>query len=264
MSSGRERGQALAESAGLGLIGHAAQARAPGFLKGPAALASDATLAAVDLATTGRVSSGTMAGAAASAATMVGARLIPGVGWAMLAYTAADLGSRAVLGKPFGETWVGRPIDWAAGTLGRGAIGVATAATDAVGWTGASDFLNKTVYPWAFGSEAPKAGFLRGPETAMTADDWYEHPPGKNPSSGLTATDLPGIAPNGDDVTARRARVLAADEQAIGRERIAEEIGIPGGTDRAALLRAALELTAGDDEDDPPAPRRTQGREIDE
>lgn len=264
MSGGRERGEALVESAGLGLISHAAQARAPGFLRGPAALAGDATLAAVDLATTGRVTSGTMVGATANAAAMVGARLIPGVGWAMLAYTAADLGSRAVLGKPFGETWVGRPIDWAAGTLGRGAIGVATAATDAVGWTGASDFLNKTVYPWAFGSDAPKSGFLRGPETALTPDDWYEHPPRRDPSAGLAATDLPGIDPDASEITSRRAQVLTADEQAIGRERIAEELGIPGGTDRAALLRAALELTAGDDEDDSPAPRRTHGREIDE
>ena len=264
MSGTRERSEALVESAGLGMISHAAQVRAPGFLKGPAALAGDATLAAVDLATTGRVSAGTMVGAAANAAAMVGARMIPGVGWAMLAYTAADLGSRAVLGKPFGETWVGRPIDWAAGTVGRGAIGVATAATDAVGWTGASDFLNKTVYPWAFGSEAPRAGFLRGPETAMTPDDWYEHPPRRDPSPGLSATDLPGIEPSAGDVTARRAQLLVADEQAIGRERIAEEIGIPGGTDRAALLRAALDLTADDEEDEVRAPRRTQGREIDE
>lgn len=264
--SARDRIEGVVETAGLGLISQIAEMRAPRILKGPGALAGDAVLAAADLATTGRVHTGTMLGAAASAAAMVGSRMVPGVGWAMLAYSAADLGSRAVLGKPFGETWIGRPIDWAAGEVGRGAIGVATRATDAVGWTGASDFLNKTVYPWAFGSEPPKSGFLRGPETTMTAEDWYEHPPIRQPTPGLAETDPPGIAPAADDIVSRRAGVLSTDGAAIERDRLAEDLGVTPGTDRASLLRTALAMMDDDGDDGAlePATRRTQGREIDE
>lgn len=98
----------------------------------------------------GRVDQATLMSTASSAATMIGMRLIPGVGWAAAAYTVADLGSRALVGKPFGETMVGKPIDWALDKAGRGGLAAAKGAMDLVGWKGGSDFMRDTIYPWAY------------------------------------------------------------------------------------------------------------------
>jgi hypothetical protein len=251
VSGNRDRIDTLIEGAGLGVLGQIAEARAPRILKGPAAMIGDAAYAAADLATTGRISAGTIAGAATNAALMVGARMVPGVGWAMLAYTAADVGCRAVLGKPFGETWVGRPIDWAAGQAGRGLIGLATAATDAVGWSSGSDFLNNTLRPWAFGTKSGDEGFVRGPETVMNADDWTHHRPTRMPSGTLDATDLPGIEPDPDDIAKRRVQVLETDTRAIAAEELAADLGMEGGVGRAELLKAALDMLDGDTDAEP-------------
>lgn len=247
------------------LIGGSLIGRAGPRLRGPAGFAGDAARGAMDLAATGRVSGNTMAGTAASAATMVGARLIPGVGWALLAYGAADVGSRAILGKPFGETWVGQPIDWAAGKAGRGAVGLATAAFDAVGWTSGSDFMKNTLSPWAFGKDDPSPGFVRGPEAAMSKDDWYEHPPVKIRDTAIDSTSLTQIEPNSEEIAARREKVLAQDTLAIERDTVASELGIEGGTTRSDVLKRALEMIESEAKEKPFAPqRKNQGREIDE
>lgn len=101
----------------------------------------------------GRVDQATLMSTASSAAAMIGMRLIPGVGWAATAYTVADLGSRALVGKPFGETMVGKPIDWALDKAGRGGLAAAKGAMDLVGWKGGSDFMRDTIYPWAYPNE---------------------------------------------------------------------------------------------------------------
>jgi hypothetical protein len=106
--------------------------------------------AATSAITHGRVDQATLMSTASSAAAMIGMRLIPGVGWAATAYTVADLGSRALVGKPFGETMVGKPIDWALDKAGRGGLAAAKGAMDLVGWKGGSDFMRDTIYPWAY------------------------------------------------------------------------------------------------------------------
>jgi hypothetical protein len=106
--------------------------------------------AATSAITHGRVDQATLMSTASSAAAMIGMRLIPGVGWAATAYTVADLGSRALVGKPFGETMVGKPIDWALDKAGRGGLAAAKGAMDLVGWKGGSDFMRDIIYPWAY------------------------------------------------------------------------------------------------------------------
>lgn len=106
--------------------------------------------AATNAITKGRLDQGALLSTTSSAAAMIGMRMIPGVGWAATAYAVADMGSRAFLGKPFGETMVGKPIDWVAGKAGRAGMAAATGAMDLVGWKGGSDFLKDTIYPWAF------------------------------------------------------------------------------------------------------------------
>lgn len=106
--------------------------------------------AAANAISRGRIDQSTLMSTTSSAAAMIGMRMIPGVGWAATAYAAADLGSRALLGKAFGETMVGKPIDWALDKAGRGGLAAATGAMDLVGWKGGSDFLRNTIYPWAY------------------------------------------------------------------------------------------------------------------
>ncbi|PZR95236.1 MAG: hypothetical protein DI537_05470 [Stutzerimonas stutzeri] len=133
---------------------------------GAGALALGVASTARNVIANGRIDQASLLSTASSAATMIGMRLIPGVGWAATAYTVADLGSRAFLGKPFGETMVGKPIDWAIDKAGRGGIAAATGALDLVGWKGGSDFLRNTIYPWAY----PEAqGEQATPE--MTAEE---------------------------------------------------------------------------------------------
>lgn len=194
--------------------------------------------AAAEIGATGRVSRQTLLSTSSSAAIMVGARLVPGVGWAIMAYTAADIGSRAFLGKPFGETMVGKPIDWAVGQAGRASLAAASGLTDIVGWKSGSDFLNNVVKPWAFPgderdpqratdagagarsaiADARETGLLpkdpsiplliRGPTSTMTAHDTLEHPPraaGFIPPGNLqhisVARDGPGAALTSIDPT---------------------------------------------------------------
>jgi hypothetical protein len=229
-------------------------------VRGPAGFLAQGGIAAAELAATGRLGKGSALGAAASAASMVGARLIPGVGWAMLAYTGADIASRTMLGKPFGETWVGRPIDWAVDKAERGAIGVATKAFDAVGWTGASDFMTKTLRPWALGEDAPGT-FIRGPATTMTADDWYEHPPAHYSDRLPHDTDLTTVTPSAEDVEARRTRLIETEEQAITRDQVAADLDVaPGGT--ASAIRMAAALISGREAPPVEAPR-TSGQKDD-
>lgn len=178
-------------------------------LKGTAGAVTNGLEALTDIARTGTISQTSLKGAASSAAAMVGVRMIPGVGWAMLAYSAADVGSRAILGKPFGETMVGKPIAWMGEQAGRGALATASGLTNAIGWKSGSDFLDNVIKPWAFPEDVQnvKSGagltaeqrttnavaaarsngllpkddsapiLIKGPETQMTAADTYEHTP---------------------------------------------------------------------------------------
>ncbi len=210
-------------------------------VRGPLGLVAQGGIAAAEVATTGHVGKGTMLGAASSAAALVGARLVPGVGWAMLAYTGADLASQTFLGKPFGETWVGRPIDWAIDKAERGAIGVATAAFDAVGWKSASNFMTDTLKPWALGEQTPDT-FVRGPRTEMTPDDWYEHPPRDYSDRRPRDTSLPHIAPEDEDILDRRQNLLALEAKAMEREILADELNIAPGGNANAIREAAMAL----------------------
>lgn len=115
---------------------------------------------------------------------MIGMRMIPGVGWAATAYAVADMGSRAFLGKPFGETMVGKPIDWAVDKAGRAGMAAATGAMDLVGWKGGSDFLRNTVYPWAYPSETASPN-----ETALSAEERTERRIIDARASGLLPKD---------------------------------------------------------------------------
>lgn len=148
----------IAMTAGAAAIGR-------GRLGGQAMAAMNLAGAASSLVKNGRLDQSTLMSTASSAATMVGMRLIPGVGWAAAAYTVADIGSRAFLGKPFGETMVGKPIDWAMDKAGRAGLSAATGALDLVGWKGGSDFLRNTVYPWAYpNSDTPEKDLDLSPE----------------------------------------------------------------------------------------------------
>lgn len=232
-------------------------------VRGPAGLVAQGALAVGELGTTGHMRGSSALGVAASAASMVGARLIPGVGWAMLAYTGADLASQAFLGKPFGETWVGKPIDWAIDKAERGGIGLATRAFDAVGWTGTSRFMDETLRPWALGEAAAPNGFTRGPETAMTADDWYEHPPREFQARQPNETAPTHVEPDPADVTRRRSALLENESAAIEHETMAEDLGITTGIDANAVRRMANALGLSGTEPDAtvPEPRRDTGFE---
>lgn len=122
--------------------------------------------AATNAISRGRIDQSTLLSTTSSAAAMIGMRMIPGVGWAATAYTVADFGSRALLGKSFGETMVGKPIDWALDKAGRGGLAAATGAMDLVGWKGGSDFLRNTIYPWAYPDAQPSSS-----EPGLTAQE---------------------------------------------------------------------------------------------
>lgn len=198
-------------------------------MRGTAGALTSGLSAAGEIASTGKLSRQSMLGTSAGAAAMVGARLIPGIGWGLMAYTAADMGSRALLGKPFGETMVGKPIDWVAGQAGRAGLSAASGLTDIVGWKSGTEFLNNVVKPWAFPNDgvagssfltpeqrtkqgieaARESGLLpketaapilvKGPASQMNALDTYEHEPSRSgykappgQSHVRMATDAPG------------------------------------------------------------------------
>jgi hypothetical protein len=203
---------------------------------------ADIAVAATSLAKNGRLDQSTLLSTASSAATMVGMRLIPGVGWAAAAYTVADLGSRAMLGKPFGETMVGKPIDWALDKAGRTGLAAATGALDLVGWKGGSDFLKNTVYPWAYpGTEATpdEAGLTaaerasnriaQAKESGLLPQDPMSPILIKGPAVSMNAADTDGI-PSKPSIEALPLKDGRIDLAALA-EHGSDHSGKPGATE---------------------------------
>lgn len=147
-------------------------------------LALGVASAATNAISRGRIDQSTLLSTTSSAAAMIGMRMIPGVGWAATAYAVADLGSRALVGKAFGETMVGKPIDWALDKAGRGGLAAATGAMDLVGWKGGSDFLRNTVYPWAYPDDQSN-----GTKEPLTAQERADNRVSEARQTGLLPKD---------------------------------------------------------------------------
>ncbi|QRM34996.1 hypothetical protein [Microvirga sp. VF16] len=96
---------------------------------------------------------------AARFAAKAGSRMIPGIGTALLAYDAVDLGLYAFTGKSLsdriGETAVGRRIGSAVSSAGTSVFGAAGKLFDNMGFTSAGSYVRQEASSYFFGAEVP-------------------------------------------------------------------------------------------------------------
>ncbi|WP_262030530.1 hypothetical protein [Microvirga sp. Mcv34] len=96
---------------------------------------------------------------AARFAAKAGSRMIPGIGTALLAYDAVDLGLYALTGKSLsdrlGETSVGQTIGSAVSSAGTSVFGAAGKLFDNMGFTSAGNYARQEASSYFFGAEVP-------------------------------------------------------------------------------------------------------------
>jgi hypothetical protein len=96
---------------------------------------------------------------AARFAAKAGSRMIPGIGTALLAYDALDLGLYAITGKSLsdriGETAVGQAIGSTVSNAGTSVFGAASKLFDNMGFTSAGNYVHQDASSYFFGAEVP-------------------------------------------------------------------------------------------------------------
>jgi hypothetical protein len=96
---------------------------------------------------------------AARFAAKAGSRMIPGIGTALLAYDAVDLGLYAITGKSLseriGETSVGKAIGSTVSTAGTSVFGAAGKLFDNMGFASAGNYVRQDASSYFFGAEVP-------------------------------------------------------------------------------------------------------------
>jgi hypothetical protein len=133
---------------------------------------SDAALGAASQgisSATDWISDKVSAKAAARLAGKAGSRMIPGIGTALLAYDAVDLGFYALTGKSLsdriGETAVGKAVGSTVDKAGASVFGAAGKLFDNMGFASAGNYVRQEASSYFFGAEVPsKAPAAREPE----------------------------------------------------------------------------------------------------
>jgi hypothetical protein len=92
-------------------------------------------------------------------AAKAGSRMIPGIGTALLAYDAVDLGLYAITGKSLseriGETSLGKAIGSTVSSAGTSVFGAAGKLFDNMGFTSAGNYVRQDASSYFFGAEVP-------------------------------------------------------------------------------------------------------------
>ncbi|MPR05661.1 hypothetical protein [Microvirga tunisiensis] len=193
-------------------------------------------------ASSGSFDRSALLGMGLSAGAMVGARFVPGLGQALLAYDVADLASQALLGKSLSKTAIGKPISNAVGKLGDVSIDAMSTTLEFVGWSSGAKYLTDT-----FGSGpakdqgAPTEGF------AMDEGSSFKQELSKsgliNSRSASTSRTQVGFLTDIEIDPAAAAKGTLDD--VIGAARKANESGseyLPAPISPRQMNRSALEL----------------------
>lgn len=132
--------------------------------------------------------------AAARLAGKAGSRMIPGIGTALLAYDAVDLGLYALTGKSLsdriGETAVGKAVGSTIDKAGASVFGATGRLFDSMGFSSAANYVRQDASSYFFGAEVPavlpasrEAGLTHSKTQVTEIDDFIPFGTKQNPRS---------------------------------------------------------------------------------